>query len=477
MNQIDTKAPASQRSSAQFSGPQSQLVRASEPSSQTPQAIACSVVDQLLQNLSVSVVFFYKESLDPAKLIASMETVLNDFPLFAGRLKVVNHKLILECNNAGIRFSTKSESGTLSQLIQDLPAVPKHRFLDVPGPKQTITNQEPVFTIQLTQFTDGGTALGLCWHHAIGDMHTVMCLMKAWSAADQQLPYEQPLIAENRDTYIQAQFSDTQIAENRKREPGVRYLSGKSLLKLLLYLVFRARKKSTFRIYFSPDELNRMKQSFSQKVNQALSTNDVLCAHLCSWIAQLEQGTTQKTLADRYVAIAVNYRAKTTLSNSALGNFVETAQIPFSQQSEPYQIAQKIRTAVDNFTEQHFSYFSIREYIAKKGGLSKISRFVNKGIDPINKTLLITNWSNFGVYDIAFEGAKPFYFTSLNDVPFPWLSAIFEGCANQGLIYSVVLPSKLNQKLMQPAFLQMLHQYRDPSDALPTEVAQFPWLI
>ena len=137
-------------------------------------------------------------------------------------------------------------------------------------------------------------------------------------------------------------------------------------------MLFQARKKSFIKLYFSPDKLRRMKQSFAQKANQALSTNDALCAHLCSWISRFEENP-----LNRKIAIAVNYRNKTAIDNQALGNFVETVQIPTSPTSERYQIAQAIRNAVDTFAEQHLNYFATCDYIEQKGGLRKISRFVN----------------------------------------------------------------------------------------------------
>ncbi|MEM9947816.1 MAG: hypothetical protein AAF810_17400 [Cyanobacteria bacterium P01_D01_bin.36] len=57
------------------------------------------------------------------------------------------------------------------------------------------------------------------------------------------------------------------------------------------------------------------------------------------------------------------------------------------------------------------------------------------------------------------------------------MSTIVEGVANQGLIYSAILPQKLIDKLTQPDALQVLHQYRDSNDEPPDYLAQFPWLL
>ena len=442
----------------------SQLVQASQYKQQT---VACSIVDQLLKDLSVPVVFFYREPLDALVLVESLEVVLNDFSIFAGRLREVSHRLVLDCNNAGVRFSQQVESDSLEQLLQKSPTVAKKRLVDAIDPARAIATQGPVLTVKLTQFSDGGTALGLCWHHALGDMHTFMCFMKAWSAVASHQQYSPPLMLEDRAAYIQAQ-----IPQNSNNTPNVRHLKGISLLKLAFYMLFQARSRSSASFYFSEDELSRMKQSFSQQANQKFSSNDVLCAHIGNWITRFDSDP-----SDRQIAIAVNYRSRTKLSNHALGNFIGTILLPISKRPKPHQLSQTIRDAVDSFKERHLGYFSTCKYIEENGGIANISRFVSKAIDPINKTLLITNWSRFGVYDILFSRSKPFYFASLSIAPFPWLSAIFEGCSNQGLIYSAVLPAKLMRRLTQTDALQELHQYRNPDDVLPTALAQLPWLL
>ena len=106
----------------------------------------------------------------------------------------------------------------------------------------------------------------------------------------------------------------------------------------------------------------------------------------------------------------------------------------------------------------------------------KIDRFVATGIDPVKRSLLITSWANFGVYDVTFGDSKPFYFTPLGDYPFPWLSSITEGFSNEGLIYSALLPSKLTKKLKLEDNLKKIHKYRDQKDEMPELAGKLGWL-
>ena len=86
--------------------------------------------------------------------------------------------------------------------------------------------------------------------------------------------------------------------------------------------------------------------------------------------------------------------------------------------------------------------------------------------------MLVTNWVNFGVYNIIFGEAKPFFFSSFGDYPFPWLSSITEGFSNNGLVYSVLLPTKLAKKLMQNDSFRKIHKYRDQIEVMPELVGK-----
>ena len=90
---------------------------------------------------------------------------------------------------------------------------------------------------------------------------------------------------------------------------------------------------------------------------------------------------------------------------------------------------------------------------------------------------MVTNWANFGVYDIVFRDSEPFYFTPFANAPLPWLSVIVEGFSNNGLVYYVALPSNLAKKLMQKDNLRKIHQYREQKEVLPELIGKLEWLL
>ena len=228
----------------------------------------------------------------------------------------------------------------------------------------------------------------------------------------------------------------------------------------------------SLRFYFSENELNNMKQRFSENAKINLSRNDVLCAHMFSTISKLDDYNKERCLS-----MAINYRYRINLPENLLGNFVSGIDIVSNQTTQPFEVAKELRMSVDNFKQRQMNFLATKRYIDEKGGLKKINRFISKTIDPLKRTLLITNWSNFGTYDITFGNSKPFYFSSFGDYPFPWLSSISEGFSKNGLVYSVLLPSKLANKITKNDNLRKIHRYRDDEEIMPELVRKLEWLL
>nr|ARU81129.1 CylO [Cylindrospermum licheniforme UTEX B 2014] len=431
------------------------------------QLITCSFTDNLIRNIYVSVIFFYRTSVDCDLLTDSLKQVLSDFPIFAGVLININNNLCIDCNNKGVLFSTRKDDCTLDRVIKELPKINKKRVINIIDTKKAILTQSPIMTIQLTYFACGGMTLGVCWHHSIADMQSLMCFMKAWSNKVNNKEYVLPLIVKDRDKY----FEDN-VEKNNNSIPGVRYFNRMELLKTIFYILLGAWTRINLNFYFSENELKNMKHEFLENTNQRLSTNDVLCAYIFKIISELDAYNEKS-----YLSIVVDYRARTKIPSNILGNFVSTLNTITNHKVDPFKLAQKLRESVDNFQNLHMDFFSTKEYIERNGGIEKIAQFVPISIDPMKRNLLISNWTNFGVYDISFEQSEPFFFISFGDDNIPWLSKIIKGFSNDGFIYSVSLPAKLAKKLIEEDNLRKIHKYRNQQEIMPELVEKLEWLL
>lgn len=431
----------------------------------TSKKIICNIADQLLQ-VRVPVVFFYRHSVDPIELIESLKVVLIDFPLFAGTLKQQDGDLIIDCNNNGVSFLASQSDSSLESLIDNLPNSDNQELVLLIDAATVISMQSPIFTIKVTYCSCGGMAMGFCWHHSIGDMYSLIQFLKAWSATISKKDYILPLIVDDRKDYIQKRLS-----KNNTSESAVRYLHLLDILKLTYFVIFKAKDKSSFRIYFTEDELENIRQDYSNKIGMGLSKNDSLCAFLFKTISELD-----KKLVERTISIAINYRNSLGLDKHILGNFISMINITKEDNIQPHELAKFIREAILEFKSDHMNYLSTEHYVNRYGGVRKAKRFLNKSFDPLNRSLMVTNWNKLGIYDVYFGGDKPYFFAFYGIIPIPWLSCITEGFNGDGLIYSAVLPKNIANNLLTNENLKVIHKFRSDHDIVPEIVSKRSWI-
>ena len=416
--------------------------------------------------MRVPVVFFYRSRVDRFELIESLKVVLCEFPLFEGRLKQIDKDLILDCNNQGVSFISTESKSSIESLIDNLQSSSKQELVTLIDASKSVSSQSPILTIKITYCSCGGMAMGICWHHAIGDMFSLIQLLKAWSATINKEKFDPPLITEDREQYIKKY-----ISKNKSTESAVRHLDMWELIKLTFYLIFKAKSRKMIRIYFSEYELENIKQDFSKKSKSRLSRNDALCAYLSKSISELDSPR-----AEQKISIAINYRKSIDLDANILGNFISMINIKEKGSIQDFELAKSIRESINEFKSSHMNYLSTEQYVNKYGGAKKPGKFLNKSFDPLSKTLMITNWNKLGIYDVIFGGSKPYFFSFYGIIPIPWLSYIAEGFTEEGLIYSVVLPKKIAKEFLKKDHLDYIHRYRAETESLPKSVRELTWI-
>lgn len=412
--------------------------------------VKCAFTDILLQRLAVPVAFFYPGPLDEKALRAGLERALEKIPLFAGRVRRDDGGLVLECDNSGVPWSTAVTDLTLDEAVAAIGAGNASWLLHEVEPWRARMARGPVFTVRLTRLRDGGSVLGLCWYHPLGDMHSFMLLMRAWSAAVEGRPLPEVLLVEDREAYLVRH-----VAPAGTTRPALRRLGWGEIARFIAYLVGEARRKERVEAHFTDEEIAAMRERHSAAAGQRLTANDVVCAHVMELVGSFDDPG-----RERLLAIAVNYRARVGLDAGLLGNMVAPMEVPCHPGDDAMGIAARIRDGVENYVEEHLSLHASLKFIDEIGGTRQLGRCLPNAIDPMNRTLLVTNWSHFGVYDIVFGGQRPMYFTPAGGTPVPWAAWLVEGRANQGLFLTIYLPREVALRLTSPEGQAQLHKFR-----------------
>jgi hypothetical protein len=163
---------------------------------------------------------------------------------------------------------------------------------------------------------------------------------------------------------------------------------------------------------------------------------------------------------DRKLAFAVDFRRRVGLDSMLLGNLLTTVALGHTPSEHPARMAGRIRAALTNFGKEHMDYHATQRFIASLGSRSRLKRCLPNAFGAGTSPLVVTNWSNFGVYNISFGGQTPAHFIP-GDMPFAWMSIIVEGRGNSGLEFSGFFPGALGARLNSEEGRARLSCFRD----------------
>ncbi|KAM1339830.1 hypothetical protein ACFX15_038028 [Malus domestica] len=192
-------------------------------------------LSNLDQNIAVIVRTMYcfksdsKGNEEAAEVIKkALSKILVHYYPFAGKLTISTEgKLIIDCTGDGAMFVEAEANCEMEKIGDTTKPDPKtlgNLVHDIPGAKNIL--EIPLLTVQVTKFTCGGFALGLCINHCTSDGISVMEFINSWgdSARGLQLkvvpfldrnilkPRNPPKIEFSHDEFFQIE----DISENYK---------------------------------------------------------------------------------------------------------------------------------------------------------------------------------------------------------------------------------------------------------------------
>ena len=242
------------------------------------------------------------------------------------------------------------------------------------------------------------------FHHAIGDMATLMILMKAWSAAVSGEPICEPVIVEDRAAYL-----DEHLPAGGAGKPGVRCLGLLEAARSLLHLAVDGRRLRTLSLYFGDAEITRMRDAYRSRM--WLSANDTVCGHVCEALMSADPRCGRRT-----VAIPVNTRSRCGLDPMLVGNILSALNIDMTQGETGRSIAESIRHGLNHFADEHCD-MRINQTFLESVGNWRGARCVASGFNPTRWNPLITNVERLRRAIASASRARPVTHCAVLSVP------------------------------------------------------------
>lgn len=127
--------------------------------------------------------WLYDKPLDAAAIKATMTKLVTKMPVLAGRrvgYSDVRDGFVL--NNAGARFSScAGRAGSAAAIAKDSAHAERYTLVDCPI--SCAGGTEPIFTVRVTNFADGTSAIGISMPHSLVDGKGYYAIVAAFAAA------------------------------------------------------------------------------------------------------------------------------------------------------------------------------------------------------------------------------------------------------------------------------------------------------
>lgn len=420
-----------------------------------PAVLRCGLMDALLADLPVSVVHFFEDALDEERLAAGLAVALERVPVFAGRLRTAGDVLEIVCDGSGVPMDSYDVDETLRELMGRL-TLPGAQLVDHVEATKARSGELPLLTVRISRTSDRGSALGVSWHHAVGDVQSFMLLMRAWSAAVEGRELPDVELVPDRDAYL-----DRVLPAEDCGRPGFRVPGPDEAAFLAREVAVSGRANRTVQMYFGDAETDRMRTAYSAAAGRWLSAGDVLCAHVVCAVRELDGDDEARALT-----VPVNVRRPLDLPSTVLGNLLSEIHLETPAGSRPEQLAAQLREAITDFTGSHLNLRANLAFLGKIGR-SRLGECVPLGFDPARRRFTFSNWSRFGLYDLTFGGRPALFFSPAANLQLPWVAWMVEGFENTGSLFTVVLPARLAGRLRGAEGSALLHRFRAEGDGRP----------
>jgi hypothetical protein len=190
-----------------------------------------------------------------------------------------------------------------------------------------------------------------------------------------------------------------------------------------------------------------------------LSTNDIVCGHVCEALM-----TADPRVRRRILAVPVNARRRCDLDPMLAGNILSALNVDMRRRETARSIAESIRHGLDRFDE--YCDMRVNQQFFDEVGFWRGARCVAVGFDPAQWNPLITNVTGFGVHRIRFQGA-PVTYCAVLSVPVAGHVVLIEGLDGRGMVFRIMLPPRDFEAMTSPRIQDHLRRFRHAGDDIP----------
>ncbi|MBF0225311.1 MAG: hypothetical protein HQK76_07630 [Desulfobacterales bacterium] len=406
---------------------------------------------------------FYKPTLDPEKLEASLIKTLKAFPIVSGRIKSgPKNKLSINCCDAGVKFTVASCKEKMEKFGPDNNAKADLDYFLEKIESQTLVDKDtPIASFKITQMNGGGTVLGLSMAHGIVDYLSFGYFTMFWALETKGLSIPGPVL----DRTLFEKNMDFDIDEDELEDEvlGYKYLKPLEIPEILKNYETYKNQIVGHVVSFSRTELNNIKNDASQGLPEGVwvSTNDAFCAYIwqfSSLFRNLDPNSKSKLLlisdirSKMIPALPLNY------FGNAVSNIISEMSVEELQKSPLSKVAYTVRKNVKAIN--HASIEKEIKWLRSRVIQGRMQQVITSMNLYKNDLFMSSVIAGAGYKEVDF-GAGPPLWVTIPNIPVPWVVQLTPSSKGDGGIdMHLHITEESVKKLTSNEWTEKIHKYQ-----------------
>jgi len=418
----------------------------------------CTAFDRLISFTAPTLTFCYAQRLDPARLRAALSDVLRAYPLVCGKLVSEGGALFIEHGVAGAPFEVCESSQPVRELAETAARDRKAAKRILPSLPGRAGRLRSLIAVRVTEGPDG-SLVSLTLNHGVGDLMTMLLIMRAWSAAYRGEPIEPTSALSDRAAYLEQHMPQLDAR-------GSQFVAGWAEWPRHMAR-FLARGADPLYLRFTWEQLAALQAEASREHN--VTQQDALMAHVFG----LVRGAHRPELPG-VLMLSLNYRSRLGMPPNTLGNFFDGLKTRVERTDDLAAVAAAVRRQVAGFPLRRPYSQELERLHASHPSFLQRMRCVDGDLDPreVGTLLTMTTHKNAGLYDITFDDARPVLYGCRPAESINWLTLTMETPDDSGLLVQLHVPDAVARTVAQEHAAQQARAKTSARSASSESVAQ-----
>jgi shikimate O-hydroxycinnamoyltransferase len=365
-------------------------------------------IDILHGHVCVPLIFVYKNGFDTDLAQRGLVETLRHYPQVAGRLKTdAQGHVFLDGNDAGLDYTVYRCDGPMPYGEHRPLGKEIKRFYKAFMPWQVVNRDQPVLTIDIHCYDDGGIVMCVSMVHSVFDGFSFYGFLVNWSAACRGVGMKLPSF--DREAMIKAGQGNIDTRGFKLvHQPPV--LQGLRIMARLGWRALTGIHKEIFRIPAQAVQKWKDEAKATLPHHASVNTGKLVTAYVLKALSPVMPKGVPRSAG---MALDMRYIRRLPLPRDYFGNGLCYANVQYTEQELAQEslsvLAEKCRPALDQVSAEHVTkLLAVAEQYRQKKAIWRL--IFQPAIDTLAGGIVQNNLSLLPIYDVDLGNGTPTWY-------------------------------------------------------------------